>query len=250
MCVAVFDELESTAAYAREVERRGRMAGHSAVDALRAPSVLGDPADVTALFPEAGPAPGTIETRTGTARFCDLQALRAIIPSGAIGRRRHRDGTQRIGDPRGGEGMNTTIRGSCLCGAVRYELTEMAEWSHCCHCSRCRKATGAAFASNLFVPLEALRYVEGEQHLRSFRPAGAERFTHTFCVICGSTLPFRNEARGRAVVPMGTLDENPGLAPRAHIFVASKAPWLTITDTLPRHPDALGTGGTAAEVER
>jgi len=145
---------------------------------------------------------------------------------------------------------NTRIRGSCLCGAVRYELSQVPEWSHSCHCSRCRKATGAAFASNLFVPLDALRFVAGEQCLRSFKPAGAERFTHTFCTICGSTLPFRNEARGRAGVPMGSLDDDPGLAPRAHIFVESKAPWVTITDALPQHPGALGTARAEDDVAR
>jgi hypothetical protein len=140
----------------------------------------------------------------------------------------------------------TSLKGSCLCGAVRYELTEAPTWSHNCYCSRCRKATGAAFASNLFVSLEALRYTDGENHLRSFKPRDAERFRHTFCDVCGSTLPYRNEARGRAVVPMGSLDDDPGFSPRAHIFVDSKAPWVTINDALPRHPSALGSGSESS----
>lgn len=135
-----------------------------------------------------------------------------------------------------------SLRGSCLCGAVRYLLSQPANWSHHCHCSRCRKATGAAFASNLFVPVDALRFTEGEQHLRSFKPPDAERFTHVFCEICGSTLPFRNEVRGLAVVPMGSLDDDPQIKPQAHIFVGSRASWHTISDELPQHPEALGSG--------
>jgi hypothetical protein len=127
---------------------------------------------------------------------------------------------------------------------VRYELTQAPEWSHNCYCSRCRKATGASFASNLFVPLEALHYSKGEENLRSFKPPDAERFTHVFCCICGSTLPYRNEARGRAVVPMGSLDDDPRFGPRAHIFVESKAPWVTIADSLPQHPAHLGSADT------
>lgn len=138
---------------------------------------------------------------------------------------------------------DVVLRGSCLCGAVRYELTQAPEWSHNCHCSRCRKATGAGYASNLFVPLEALRYTAGERHLSSFKPPDAERFTHIFCGLCGGTLPFKNEARGRAGVPMGSLDDDPGYRPRAHIFVGSKASWTAITDDLPQHPEALGSGG-------
>jgi hypothetical protein len=137
--------------------------------------------------------------------------------------------------------VSPILTGGCLCGAVRYELTQAPVWAHNCHCSRCRKSTGAAFASNLFIPLDALRYRQGEERLRSFRPPDAERFTHVFCERCGSPLPFRNEARGLAGVPMGSLDGDPGGAPQAHIFVASKAPWFEIADRLPQHPEALGS---------
>ena len=133
-----------------------------------------------------------------------------------------------------------TLGGSCLCGTVRYELTEAAVWAHACHCSRCRKTSGSAYAPNLFVPLAALRWVQGEAELKRFRPADAERFTHVFCSRCGSTLPFENPDRGLAGVPMGTLDVDPGCGLRAHIFVGSKAPWDTIADDLPQHVEKLG----------
>jgi hypothetical protein len=134
-----------------------------------------------------------------------------------------------------------TLGGSCLCGAVRYELTEAPVWAHACHCSRCRKTSGSAYAPNLFVPLAALRWLQGETELRRFRPPDAERFTHVFCGRCGSTLPFDNPDRGLAGVPMGTLDVDPGYGLRAHIFVGSKAPWDTIADDLPQHVDKLGS---------
>ena len=134
-----------------------------------------------------------------------------------------------------------SLTGGCLCGAVRYELSQPPVWAHNCHCSRCRKSTGAAFASNLFVPVDALRYTRGEEQLRSFKVPEAERFTHVFCGRCGSSLPFVNPQRGLAGVPMGSLDGDPGLGPRAHIFVGSKAPWFTITDALPQHPTVLGS---------
>ena len=68
------------------------------------------------------------------------------------------------------------LKGSCLCGAVCYELVAPPVWAHVCHCSRCRKATGSAFAPNLFVPLDALLFTQGEEHLRAFQPPDAERF--------------------------------------------------------------------------
>jgi hypothetical protein len=139
-----------------------------------------------------------------------------------------------------------SVTGGCLCGAVRYELTGAPVWAHHCHCSRCRRITGSAFASNLFAARDALRYTRGESHLRSYKVPEAERFTHVFCDVCGSSLPFVNESLGLVGIPMGSLDGDPGIAPRAHIFVDSKAPWFTITDRLPQHPTALGSGDSEA----
>ena len=119
--------------------------------------------------------------------------------------------------------MDNEITGSCLCGAIRYSITGRPVRAHNCHCQRCRKIRGAAFASNLFVPLDAFRYTHGEEALRSYKLPEAERFTHVFCSVCGSSLPFLNTARGVAVVPMGSLDDEPGRLPEAHIFVGSKA---------------------------
>jgi hypothetical protein len=136
--------------------------------------------------------------------------------------------------------MNVT--GSCLCGAVRYELTQAPAWAHNCHCSRCRKTRGAAFSSNLFVGRDGFRFVEGEDQLQTYKPPGAERFTNVFCRQCGSNMPWLNESNGLMVVPMGSLDDNPGMTPLANIFVDSKASWFTITDELPRNPGPPGSG--------
>jgi hypothetical protein len=135
--------------------------------------------------------------------------------------------------------MSTRLTGSCLCGAIRYQVTEAPVWAHQCHCSRCRKSSGSAFAPNLFCPLEAFSFSEGKELLASFKVPGAERFAHVFCRRCGATMPFKNESRGLVGIPMGTLDDDPGFGPRAHIFVDSKAPWFEITDSLPKHSENL-----------
>jgi len=126
------------------------------------------------------------------------------------------------------------ILGSCLCDSIRFELAEDPTWAHHCHCQRCRKSGGSAFATNLFVPIKALRFTQGEAFLASYRPPDAERFTHVFCKTCGSSLPFRNVDRGVAVIPMGSLDSDPQQPPDAHIFVGSMAPWYEIKDDLPK----------------
>jgi hypothetical protein len=87
-----------------------------------------------------------------------------------------------------------------------------------------------------------VRYLAGQDQIASYRPPGAERFTHAFCRVCGSSLPWLNEAHGIIVVPMGVLDDDPGSRPQGHIFVASKAPWFEITDDLPQSQGAPGAG--------
>jgi len=130
------------------------------------------------------------------------------------------------------------LRGSCLCGGVAYEVRGAIQAIRNCHCARCRKARGAAHASNLVVAADALRFVRGEPLLRSYKIPEARFFTQVFCGTCGAKLPRVDRERGIGVVPMGSLDDDPGRAPDHHIFVGSKAPWFEIADDLPQHPEA------------
>ena len=75
LAVAVWGSLDHSPGYAAEVELLDRIAGTDAADALRAPYVLGDRDDVTALFAEAGMPPVAIETHPGTARFPSIRTM-------------------------------------------------------------------------------------------------------------------------------------------------------------------------------
>lgn len=128
------------------------------------------------------------------------------------------------------------IRGSCLCGAVRYEIAGPLEEMHHCHCRRCRKAHGAAFSTFARTPAASLRLVSGAQTLRRFRSSTSVQ--RTFCGECGSNLFFGFDPLPDAVwVAVGSFDDDPGLRPEGHIFVASKAPWHAITDDLPQYEE-------------
>ena len=71
---------------------------------------------------------------------------------------------------------------------------------------------------------------------------GGEGNFDMHCARCGSLL--YSVVRDGAVVhvTLGTLIDAPGLRPSAHIFVASKAPWFTITDDLPQYDGHIGAG--------
>jgi hypothetical protein len=127
-----------------------------------------------------------------------------------------------------------TPRGSCLCGAVAFRVEAEPFLARSCHCGRCRKARGTAHATNLLVPVDGLRFTRGESELVSYKVPEAKFYTQVFCRHCGSKMPRVDRGRGFAIVPMGSLDDDPGIRSTEHIFVGSKAAWDEISDDLPR----------------
>ena len=72
-----------------------------------------------------------------------------------------------------------------MCGAVEFHLTEPFTVVHNCHCSRCRRARAAAHATNGLAAMDAVRFVRGEEHLKSYKLPEARFFTQVFCDVCG-----------------------------------------------------------------
>jgi hypothetical protein len=125
------------------------------------------------------------------------------------------------------------IRGSCLCGSVRYEIRGPLGRATNCYCSMCRKAHGAAFGTYTRVQRSDFRLLSGEDQIGSY--ASTPGITRTFCKRCGSTLQFvRADRPASFALALGTLDDDPGIRPEQHIFVGSKAPWVEISDQLPQ----------------
>lgn len=124
------------------------------------------------------------------------------------------------------------MKGSCLCGAVRYEVTGAFKLIGNCHCSMCRKANGAAFVTWGIIDPDQFRWTSGEEFVQRYQSSpGRQR---CFCRSCGSPLASMHGGMVGEVV-VGTLDDDPGTRPREHIFVGSKAPWHEVLDTLPQY---------------
>lgn len=120
--------------------------------------------------------------------------------------------------------MSHLHTGSCLCGAVKFELKGEFKKFFLCHCSRCRKTSGSAHCASLFAPGAALRWLSGEEKLSFYRLEDTN-FARTFCSVCGSNVPTDAKSRGLVVVPAGCLDTDVDITPRAHIFMDSKGNW-------------------------
>ena len=124
--------------------------------------------------------------------------------------------------------------GSCLCGDIAYEISGAPVAMYQCHCSRCRRARGAAHGANMFYRLEDFTWTRGESQVVDYKLPEAVRFGVAFCRRCGGVVPRVSAANGMVVVAAAALDTDPGVRPIAHIFVASKAPWFEITDSIPQ----------------
>ena len=127
-------------------------------------------------------------------------------------------------------------QGSCLCGAVRYEVKEFTPHMAHCHCSMCRKFHGAAFATFGEVRAEDFSWLSGESALKAYHADNGT--TRRFCSHCGSSMVFESSGADGSVVEiaLGTLDSSIENRPDANIFVASKASWYAISDDLPCYP--------------
>ena len=127
--------------------------------------------------------------------------------------------------------------GSCLCGEVAFTAeSEPFRW-HNCHCSRCRKGRAAPYASNVFWHVDKVRFTRGEERLVAYKVPEARFFVQAFCDRCGSPMPNLDRERSVAIVPVGSLDDDPGIRPVCHIFAASKTPWFDIPGTLPQYDE-------------
>jgi hypothetical protein len=128
------------------------------------------------------------------------------------------------------------IKGGCLCGGVRYEISgELLEMCFC-HCQMCRRIHGAPFGSYGAIRPQQRRYTKGEELISEYQ--SSKDAVRTFCSRCGSKLAFQNSQTPDEIwIPAGTFDGDPGIRSTYHIFVDSKAPWFEITDDLKQYSE-------------
>jgi hypothetical protein len=127
------------------------------------------------------------------------------------------------------------VTGQCLCGAVRFEVTEPFFAAGACHCTNCKKISGGAGTVSGRARTNAIRLLAGEEHVRTFQPA--EGTAKSFCGICGSNLFGGGWPDSEwTSVRLSALEEPVDVRLEAHTYVRSVAPWETLPDDgLPRH---------------
>ena len=121
--------------------------------------------------------------------------------------------------------------GSCLCGAVRFEVQGPLNAPDACHCSQCRKQSSHYWASTN-VPRAAMD-LTGAEHLTWYQ--SSKKVRRGFCSICGSALFWDPAGHDFIAIGMGAFEKPTGVHLEKHIFVADKGDYYEIADGLPRH---------------
>jgi hypothetical protein len=118
----------------------------------------------------------------------------------------------------------TALRGSCLCGGVKFEVEATPDRIRFCHCTSCKKLSGGGSTANIRAASAAIRIVEGEDLVQTYQPS--EGSAKTYCLACGSNLFGGGWPESEyCSVRVTTLDEEIGDLPGVHVWTRSVAPW-------------------------
>ncbi|MGK0441159.1 MAG: hypothetical protein ACJA0N_000956 [Pseudohongiellaceae bacterium] len=121
--------------------------------------------------------------------------------------------------------MSKQLTGECLCGSIKFSVTDSFKAFYQCHCKQCQQLTGSAFASNVITDPDNIQWLSGPSKITHYEHP-SRGFSKSFCKICGSAIPFLNKHKTSLIVPAGSLNDLPDIQPQANIFTAEQACWL------------------------
>ncbi len=123
-----------------------------------------------------------------------------------------------------------SVKGSCECQGVMFELTGELRDVVFCHCSQCRKTSGHYWAAtqvskgNLnLIKATSLNWYDSSDKAR-----------RGFCSVCGSSMFYERKGIDKISVSAGSLEIPTSLDRMRHIYVASKGDYYDISDDLPQ----------------
>ena len=121
------------------------------------------------------------------------------------------------------------MTGSCLCGAVSFEVSGPLRGVVLCHCSMCRKTHGHIGAYSA-APKSALHLTES----RGLKWYASSSFARRgFCTECGASLFWERTSADTISFAAGTLDAPTGLATVRQLHVESAADYYRVDPAIP-----------------
>lgn len=122
---------------------------------------------------------------------------------------------------------NATLKGGCLCGALRYEFHGPVLYAGLCHCLDCQKSTGSAFAPYIGVNTRDVKLTGPfVTYLHSLSDSRVSR--RNFCPTCGSTVFGGDPTLESLTLYAGTLDDSSAFTPLNQIFTSARRVWAHV----------------------
>ncbi|WP_370335478.1 GFA family protein [Parvularcula marina] len=118
------------------------------------------------------------------------------------------------------------LNGQCLCGDVKFRITAPLTHASACHCDQCRQWSGHYWATAR-TKQNDLVIENGSESIAWYPERHAER---GFCVICGSSLFYRqiDAASEHVAVSLGAIKGDTGIELSRHIFVREKGDYYQL----------------------
>lgn len=125
------------------------------------------------------------------------------------------------------------IKGSCLCGEIEFEVTQIEARIGHCHCSMCRKFHGAAFSTFAEAKPQFFQWLRGEAALKTYAAENGTK--RKFCGQCGSSIIFESAKSSHIEFALALLDSDINCNPDAHIYTQTAVSWFQLNDDLPKY---------------
>jgi hypothetical protein len=130
--------------------------------------------------------------------------------------------------------------GGCLCGAVRYRLSQRPQTMTACHCDACKKMSGGTNLLVITAPHDRFLHMRGEVQRYRRTAASGRQSDVVRCALCGTRLWHEPQSFAIVTIAAGTLDDPRWVVPAIHIWVENALPGALM------HEDALKFEGQAA----
>lgn len=126
------------------------------------------------------------------------------------------------------------LAGGCLCGRIRYRISQPPRIVSHCHCGLCRRASGAPFVT--WVTVRRDHFILSGEPVWYASSAWGRR---GFCPECGTHVLSGSTDYPRYYdVTAGSLDDPNQVSPDRHVFADYKVDWISLADDLPRHGES------------
>jgi hypothetical protein len=112
--------------------------------------------------------------------------------------------------------------GGCMCGGVRFEISQTPALTLACHCRGCQRLSASAYSLSEMIPVDGFRVLAGEPVIGALH--GPSRYL--YCPRCLNWLFTRPEGLDAFIMVRAMmLDEASDYSPFIETMTRDKLPW-------------------------